>query len=105
MVTHTLNVCSAFKPSKCTYTHSSEHTQREHTPGAVGSHIAKAPGSSWGSGALLKGLTSVVVLKVERERWLFTPKSKWLDNRDCLVLGGIQKRSEFQSLLGGCVTK
>ncbi len=29
--------------------------------------------SSWGFSALLKGLTSVVVLKVERERWLFTP--------------------------------
>ncbi len=27
--------------------------------------IAAAPGNSWGFGALLKGLTSVVVLKVE----------------------------------------
>ncbi len=42
-------------------THSSKHT-----PGAVGSHIAEAPGfGSWGFGVLLKGLTSVVVLKVE----------------------------------------
>ncbi len=31
------------------------------------------PRSSWGFGALLKGLTSVVVLKVERKHWLFTP--------------------------------
>ncbi len=28
-------------------------------------HIAAVPGSSWGFGVLLKGLTSVVVLKVE----------------------------------------
>ncbi len=31
------------------------------------------PRSSWGFGALLKGLTSVVVLKVERKHWLLTP--------------------------------
>ncbi len=41
------------------------HTHREHTPGVVGSHIAAATGSSCGFDALLKGLTSVVVLKVE----------------------------------------
>ncbi len=44
------NLCSAFNPSKCTHTRSS----------------VKPTGSSWGFGALLKGLTSVVVLKVER---------------------------------------
>ncbi len=40
MVTHTRNSCSAFNPSKV-HTHSSEHTHthREHTPGAVGSHL------------------------------------------------------------------
>ncbi len=38
MVTHTQNSCSAFNPSKV-HTHSSEHTHREHTPGAVGSHL------------------------------------------------------------------
>ncbi len=32
MVTHTRNLCSAFNPSKV-------HTHREHTPGAVGSHL------------------------------------------------------------------
>ncbi len=43
------------------HTHSSEHT-----PGAVGSHfMLRRPGSSWGFCALLKSLTSVVVLKVE----------------------------------------
>ncbi len=41
------NVFSAFNPSKCTHTWSSgQPTQRR-------------PGSSWGFGALLKGLTSV----------------------------------------------
>ncbi len=34
--------------------------------------MLRRPGSSWGFGALLKD-TSVVVLKEERERWLFTP--------------------------------
>ncbi len=52
-------------------------------------------GSSWGFGALLKGLTTVVVLRVERERWLFTTKSKWLDNWDCLGFWGIKKGVHF----------
>ncbi len=34
MVTHTLNLCSAFNPSKCTHTEWTQ-THREHTPGAV----------------------------------------------------------------------
>ncbi len=38
MVTHTRNSCSAFNPFKV-HTHSSEHTHREHTLGAVGSHL------------------------------------------------------------------
>ncbi len=42
------NVFSAFKPSKCTHTWSS------------GQPTLLRPGSSWGFGALLKGLTSVV---------------------------------------------
>ncbi len=64
MVTHTRNLCSALKPSKCTHTVVNTHS--EHTPGAVGSHIAEAPGfGSRGFGALLKSLTSVMVLMVE----------------------------------------
>ncbi len=42
------NVFSAFNPSKCTHTWSS------------GQPTLRRPGSSWGFGALLKGLTSVV---------------------------------------------
>ncbi len=42
------NVFSAFNPSKCTHTWSS------------GQPMLQRPGSSWGFGALLKGLTSVV---------------------------------------------
>ncbi len=38
MVSHTQNLCSAFYPSKV-HTHSSEHTHRDHTRGAVGSHL------------------------------------------------------------------
>ncbi len=42
------NLFSAFNPSKCTHTWSSGQSTLQH------------PGSSWGFGALLKGLTSVV---------------------------------------------
>ncbi len=66
MVTHTLNLCSAFNPSKCT------HTPWTHTRSS-GQPMLRRPGSSWGFGALLKGLNSVVVLRVERERCTFTP--------------------------------
>ncbi len=54
MGTHIRNLCSAFNPSKCA-----------HTPGAVVSHIATAPGEQLGIWFLLKGLKSVVVLRVE----------------------------------------
>ncbi len=78
MVIHTRNLCSAFNPSKCTHTAvSSEQTNKHtltHTPGAVGSHLCcDARGSSWGSGALLKGLTSVVVLRMERALDIHSP--------------------------------
>ncbi len=40
MVTHTRNSCSAFtRPSAHTQQWTHTHTHREHTPGAVGSHI------------------------------------------------------------------
>ncbi len=46
MVTHTRNLCSAFNPSKCTHTHSSEHT---HTVGAVGGYLpcSRVSPQSW----------------------------------------------------------
>ncbi len=72
IVTRTRNLCSAFNPSKCTHTAvSSEQTHTHthtHTHRAVGS-----PGSSWGFGALLKGLTSVMVLRVERALVIHSP--------------------------------
>ncbi len=52
-------------------THPSAHTQQwththcEHTPKQWAAILLRWPGSSWGFGALLKGSTSVVVLKVE----------------------------------------
>ncbi len=42
MVPHPRNLCSAFKPSKCTHTAvriKQTHTHCEHIPGAVGSHL------------------------------------------------------------------
>ncbi len=73
MVTHTLNLCSAFNPSKV-HTHSSEHTHTPwtHTQSSGQPFMLRRPGSSWGFGALLKD-TSVVVLKEERECCTFTP--------------------------------
>ncbi len=65
-LTHTQNLCSAFHPSKCTHTQQWTHTR------SCGQAMLWPPGSSWGFGALLKGLTSVVVLRVE-EWWIFTP--------------------------------
>ncbi len=60
MVTHTRNLCSAFNPSKCTHSSEHTHTQWTHTRSSGQPYCC-----SWGFGALLKGLTSVVVLKVE----------------------------------------
>ncbi len=70
MVSH--NVCSTFNPSKCTHTIVNIHTPSTHN-WRSGQPMLRHPGSSWGFSTLLKGLASVVVLKVERERWLFTP--------------------------------
>ncbi len=67
-VTHTLNLCSAFNPSKCTHTAvRSEHTHTVNThPEQWAAILLRHLGSSWGFGVLLKGLTSVMVLRVER---------------------------------------
>ncbi len=72
MATHTLNLCSAFNPSKCTHTavsseqtHTHTHTLWTHTWFSGQPFMLRRPGSSWEFGALLKGLTSVVVLTVE----------------------------------------
>ncbi len=82
MVTHTQNLCSAFNPSKCTHTvvNTHTHTHREHTPEAVGSHIAAAPGEQLGVWCLAQGSHLSHGIEGGRECWLFTPKSKWLDN-------------------------
>ncbi len=40
--------------------------------------MLRRPGSSWGFGALLKGLTSVVVLKVERMLVIHSPHRQFL---------------------------
>ncbi len=85
MVTHTRNLClrlSTFNPSKCTHTvvNTHTHTHREHTPAAVGSHIAAAPREQFGVRCLAQGSHLSRGIEGGRERWLFTPISKWLDN-------------------------
>ncbi len=66
MVTHTRNLSSAFNPSKCTLTAVNTHPEQW-------AAMLRRPGSSWGIGALLKGLTSVVVLRVERALVIHSP--------------------------------
>ncbi len=59
---------------KCTHTavNTHTHTPWTHTRSSGQPFMLRRPGNSWGFGALLKG-TSVVVLRVERERCTFTP--------------------------------
>ncbi len=86
MVIHTQNLCSAFNPSKCTHTvvnthtHTHTHTHREHIPGAVGGRIAAVPGEQSGVRCLAQGSHLIRGIEGGKERWLFTPKSKWFDN-------------------------
>ncbi len=66
MLTHTRNLSSAFNPSKCTLTAVNTHPEQW-------AAMLRHPGSSWGFGALLKGLTSVMVLRVERALVIHSP--------------------------------
>ncbi len=68
-------------------THPSAHTQQwevnKHThTRCSGQSMLRCPGSSWGFGALLKGLTSVVVLRVERALYIHSPHLQSLPARD-----------------------
>ncbi len=49
------------------------HTPWTHTRSSGQSFMLQRPGSSWGFGVLLKGLTSVVVLKVKRALYIHSP--------------------------------
>ncbi len=98
MVTHTLNLCSAFNLSqsahthqwththltypKCTHTPVNTHTPWTHTRSSGQPFMLWHPGSSWGFGVLLKGLTSVVVLRVERALYIHSPHLQSLPDRD-----------------------
>ncbi len=59
-------------------THPSAHTQQWTHTWSSGQPMLWRPGSSWGFGALLKGLTSVVVLKVERALDIHSPHQQSL---------------------------
>ncbi len=69
MLTHALNLCSAFNPFKCS--HTVVNTHREHTPLAVGNQCCGA----WGA---VGGLVPCSRVSPQswywkwRERWLFT---------------------------------
>ncbi len=69
MVTHTQNLCSAFNPMKCTHTAVNTHIHCEHSPGAVGSHIAAAPGEQLGVRCLAQGSDLTRGIEGGREHW------------------------------------
>ncbi len=78
MVTHIRNLCSAF-------THPSEHTAlntHTHTRSSEQPFMLRWRGSSWGFGALLKGLTSVMVLNLETALYIHSPRWQSLPDRD-----------------------
>ncbi len=77
MVTHTRNLCSAFNPSKVHTQTVNTHTPWTHTRSSGQPFMLRCPGSSWGF-SLLKGLTSVVVLKVERALDIHSPHLQFL---------------------------
>ncbi len=66
MVTHTLNSCSAFNPSKV-HTHNSEHTPR-----AVGSHLCRGARGVVGGSVLCSRAPQSWYWRW-RECWTFTP--------------------------------
>ncbi len=57
-------ICALHLTPPSAHTQQCEHTMKTH-PEQWAAILLRCPGSSWGFGALLKGLTSVVVLKVE----------------------------------------
>ncbi len=69
MLTHTLNLCSAFNPFKCS--HTVVNTHREHTPVAAGNQCC----GGWGAVGGLVPCSRVSPQSwywKRRERWLFT---------------------------------
>ncbi len=67
------------------------HTPWTHNWSSWQPFMLQRPGNSWGFDAshLSRGIEG------GRERWLFTTKSKWLDNWDCLGFWGIKKWVNF----------
>ncbi len=57
MVTHTLNLCSAFTHPKCTHTHTHTHTVNTHTE-QWAAILARAPGEQLGVRGLAQGYLS-----------------------------------------------
>ncbi len=79
VVTHTQNLCSAFKLSKV-HTHSSEHTHTHtHTVGSL--FLCCSARGAVGGSVLAQG-HFVVVLKVERELNIHSPHLQFLSDRD-----------------------
>ncbi len=58
--------------------------------------IAAAPGEQLGVWCLAQGSHLSRGIEGGREPWLLTPKSKWLDNGDCLGFWGIKKVIQFK---------
>ncbi len=72
-----------------THTHTHTHTYCCGTRGAVGGLVPCSRASHLSRG-----------IEGGRERWLFTPKSKWLDNWHCLGFWGIKKKEWVFIIVG-----
>ncbi len=88
-----LGICALHLTHPCTHTqqwvvnkHTLTHTPWTHTQSSGQPFMLRRPGSSWGFGALLKGLTSVVVLKVERALDIHSP-DLWVTSPTLYPLG------------------
>ncbi len=66
-----LGICALHLTHPSAHTHT--HTPWTHTRNSGQLFMLQRPGSSWGFGALLKGLTSVMVLRVERALYIHSP--------------------------------
>ncbi len=103
IVTHTRNLCSAFDPSKCTHTAVNTHTHTENThPEQWPAILLRRSRNSLGFGVWCLAQWSHLSCCIEfgRERWLFTTKSIWLDNWDCLGFWEIKNQVWISIIVG-----
>ncbi len=91
-----LRICALYLThSKCAHTSVNTDTPWTHTQNSGQPFMLRRPGSSWGFDALLKGLTSVVVLRMEKALVInYKIKMAW-KLRPFRLLGDLKKECTF----------